>query len=121
MNALLWVLQTLLAFHTAIGAFWKFSNSPQTVPSLTAIPHGSWHAMSVIELLCAVGFVVPALNKSLGPVAPIAAVGIATEMLAFSAFHFQSGETDYAHVVYWLVVAGVSGFIAYGRFVLKPL
>lgn len=121
MNALLWVLQTLLAIHTAIGAFWKFSSPAQTVPSLTAIPHGSWLTMSVIELLCAVGFVVPALNRSLGPVAPIAAVGIATEMLAFSAFHFQSGETDYIHLAYWLVVAALCGFIAYGRFVVKPL
>lgn len=54
MNIFLWVLQILLALHTAIGAVWKFSNPAQTVPSLSAIPNGVWLAMSVVELLCAV-------------------------------------------------------------------
>ena len=51
MNILLWVLQILLALHTAIGAVWKFFNSEQTVPSLKAIPHGVWLSLSVIEIL----------------------------------------------------------------------
>lgn len=39
MHILLWGLQILIAIHTAIGAVWKFSNSPeQTMPSLSAIP-----------------------------------------------------------------------------------
>ena len=37
MNPTLWVLQSLLALHTAIGALWKFSNSEQAVPSLSAL------------------------------------------------------------------------------------
>jgi hypothetical protein len=41
MNILLWILQILLALHTAMGAVWKFSHSAeQTMPSLKAIPHG---------------------------------------------------------------------------------
>ena len=48
MNILLWVLQILLALHTAMGAVWKFSNSEQTVPSLKAIPHGAWLTLSQI-------------------------------------------------------------------------
>ena len=43
-NVVLWILQVLLALHTAMGAVWKFSNSEQTVPSLQAIPHGAWLA-----------------------------------------------------------------------------
>jgi hypothetical protein len=57
MNILLWVLQILIAAHTAIGAVWKFSNSEQTVPSLKAIPHQVWLGMSVFELLCSVGLI----------------------------------------------------------------
>ena len=61
MNILLWVLQILLALHTVMGAVWKFSNSAeQTVPSLKAIPHGVWLAMSVFELLCSLGLILPA-------------------------------------------------------------
>lgn len=120
MNMLLWMLQILLALHTAIGAVWKFSNSEQTVPSLNAIPHGVWSAMSVVELLCSLGLILPAFSKRLGILAPIAAILVAAEMLIFSALHIYSGDPNYGHVIYWLVVAALCAFIAYGRFVLKP-
>jgi hypothetical protein len=121
MNILFWVLQSLLAFHTIAGAVWKFSNPEQTVPSLQAIPHGLWLSMSGIELLCAVGLILPALNKSLATLIPIAAVCIAAEMLIFCAVHVYSGGGSFNQPVYWLVVAGICAFIAYGRLALKPL
>ena len=121
MNILLWGLQVLLALHTVVGAVWKFSNSEQVVPSLQVIPHEAWLAMAVLELLCSLGLVLPALNKSLAILAPVAAVCIALEMLLFCGLHLRSGDGTYGHVTYWLVVATVCAFIAYGRFVLKPL
>jgi hypothetical protein len=120
MNILLWVLQILLALHTAIGAVWKFSNSEQTIPSLKAIPHGVWLAMSVVELLCSLGLILPALSKPLAILAPLAAACIAAEMLLLSGFHMSSGGTNHGPMMYWLVVAAICAFIAYGRFVLRP-
>jgi hypothetical protein len=120
MNILLWVLQILLALHTIMGAIWKFSNSEQTVPSLKAIPHEVWLAMIVIELLCSLGLILPALNKHLAILAPIAAVCIAAEMLLFSGLHIYSGVATEGQMIYWLVVAALCAFIAYGRFALKP-
>ena len=120
MNILLWVLQILLALHTAVGAVWKLFNSPQTVPSLSAIPHGAWLAMSVFELLCSVALVLPAFHKPLAILAPIAAAGIAAEMLLFCALHIYSGDANYGPMIYWLVVAAICAFIAYGRLVLRP-
>jgi hypothetical protein len=120
MNILLWVLQILLALHTVMGAVWKFFNSEQTVPSLSAIPHGVWLAMSAFEIACALCLILPAFNKPLAKLAPIAALGIAAEMLLFCAVHLYSGDPDYSPMVYWLVVAATCAFIAYGRFVLKP-
>jgi DoxX-like family len=121
MNIVLWVLQILLALHIVMGALWKFSNSQQTVLSLKVIPHGIWLAMIVLELLCSVGLIIPALNKRLAILAPIAAVCIAAEMLLFSGLHIHSGDANYGPMIYWLVVAAICAFIAYGRFVLKPL
>jgi hypothetical protein len=121
MNIVLWVLQVLLALHTALGAVWKFANSEQTVPSLSAIPHGAWLALIAIELLCAIGLIVPAFSRRLAALAPAAAAVIGAEMLLFSAVHLASGETDNSQMIYWLVVAAICAFIAYGRFVLKPL
>ena len=120
MNILLWVLQIVLALHTAMGAVWKFSNSEQTVPSLKAIPHGLWLAMSIFELLCSLGLMLPALNARLAVLAPIAAACIAAEMLLFSGLHLYSREANHGEMIYWLVVAAVCIFIVYGRLVLKP-
>ena len=121
MNILLWVLQILLTLHTAMGAVWKFSNSEQSIPSLQAIPHGIWLSMSVLELLCCVGLIVPAFSKPFSIFAPIAAACIVAEMLLFSGVHLFSGNTNHSPMIYWLVVAAVCAFIAYGRFVWKPL
>jgi len=120
MNVLLWVLQIFLALHTITGAVWKFSNSEQTVPSLSAIPHGVWLALSVFELLFSVGLILPAFKKSLAKLAPLSAACIAVEMLFFCAVHIYSGEANKGPMIYWLVVAALCAFIAYGRFVRKP-
>ena len=122
MNIVLWILQMLLALHTVVGAVWKFSHSAeQTMPSLKAIPHGLWLTLSIIELLCGIGFVAAAVNRPAAIFVPIAAVCIAAEMLLFTGLHLSSGNSNHGPIIYWLVVAAICLFIAYGRIVLKPL
>lgn len=121
MNVLLWVLQVLLALHTAMGAAWKLSNSEQSVPSLRAIPHGAWLSLSVLELLVGVALILPAFVESLGILAPVGAAVIAAEMLLFSAVHIRSSDTNRGPMIYWLVVAALCVLVAYGRFVAEPL
>ena len=91
------------------------------MPSLKAIPQSIWLGMAAFELLCGLALVAPAFSKSLGVMAPIAAACIAAEMLIFCVLHLRSSETNYSPIIYWLVVAAVCAFIAYGRFVLSPL
>lgn len=120
MNITLWILQGLLAIHTIIGAIWKFSNSEQTVQSLKAIPHYVWHGLSVIEIFCAIALVLPALSKKFALTAPVVALVIAAEMILYCVLHLFSKEGFNSQMIYWIVVTLVCGFIAYGRFVLKP-
>jgi hypothetical protein len=119
-NVFLWVLQILLAIHTGAGAMWKLSNSEQTVPSLSALPHGAWLALMVFELLCILGLLLPAVRKRMAIAAPLAAVGIAAEMLLFCGVHLASGDRNSSPMLYWLVVAAVCAIVAYGRFVARP-
>ena len=121
MNIILWILQALLALHTAVGAVWKWSNSANTMPSLAAIQHVVWLGMSGLEVLAAVALIVPAFEKRLAILAPIAAGFVVVEMLFFSAVHLVSGSSSIGPVIYWLVVAAVSAFIIYGRLALKPI
>jgi hypothetical protein len=104
-----------------MGAAWKLSNSEQSVPSLSAIPHAIWMALIGLELLCVLGLIIPALNKRLGRLAPAAAIGIGAEMLMFSVVHLISGSSQHGELIYWLVVASLCAFSAYGRLVLKPI
>jgi len=112
MNVLLWILQILLAVHTFAGAMWKFSNTERAVTSLNSIPHGVWLALCFVEILCSIALVVPAMNKRL---AAIAATAIGIEMLFFCAVHLRSGDPSYGPMIYWLVVAAICAFIAWGR------
>jgi hypothetical protein len=122
MNIVLWVFQVLLALHTVMGAVWKLSNpAEKAVPSLKAIPPAVWTGLSVAEVIAAGLLVLPLLSRSLGQLAPLAAIAIAVEMVLFSVVHVRSGETNHSPVVYWLVVAAFCAFIAVGRFVLRPL
>jgi hypothetical protein len=122
MNIILWILQILLALHTAVGALWKFSNSAeQTMPSLASIPYEAWLGLAGFELVCAFGLVFPALKRGLGVLIPFAAIGIAAEMGFFCVLHLQSGDESHGPMFYWLVVAFISLSIAYGRFLKRPL
>lgn len=58
--------------------------------------------------------------QTLAVPAPAAAACIAAEMLLFCALHAVSDSEERGPVAYWLVVAVISGFLAYGRFVLEP-
>ena len=122
MNVLFWVLQILLAVHTAIGAAWKFSNPASSMPSLGGIPPGVWIGLSIVELVCVVALIVPAFNKQLAIWAPIAAGFIAAEMVFFSGVYLAAGSgAGIGPVVYWLIVAAICAFIVYGRLVLAPI
>jgi K+ transporter len=120
MKLLLWMLQVLLAAHTAVGAAWKLSHSPeQTMPSLKAIPVGVWQAMAVVELLCCLCLILPVFNKRLAILAPVAVVFIVAEMLLYTGLYVRFGNGGFGPVVYWLVVATVCAFVAYGRLAAK--
>ncbi len=120
MNIGLWVVQVLLALHTAMGAVWKFTNSEAQVPSLAAIPHGMWLGLAVLELGATALLLLPAASSRLGTFAPYAALFLVAEMLLYCALHRRSGAGTPGEPTYWLVVAAVAGALAFGRFVLHP-
>ena len=51
---------------------------------------------------------------------PVAAIGIALEMLVFSGVHLRAGAEDNGPMYYWLGVAVVCAVIALGRLCVAP-
>jgi hypothetical protein len=89
------------------------------VPSFSALPQGAWMALGILELVCAVGLIVPAAFRWKPALTGVAAAALATESLVFIWVHVQYGEIPS------IVMSGVLGvlmaFLAYGRLVLKPI
>ena len=121
MNVFLWVLQVVFALHTIMGAFWKFTNTEQAVPSLTTIPHIVWMALIAVEFIAALGLLLPVVSKKTGTYVPTAAGIITLEMIFFCIVHLTTGHGFTGEIVYWLVVAAFCSFIAYGRSKLYPI
>jgi uncharacterized membrane protein len=122
MNMLLWVLQVLAALLYGASGVMKvfmFDKVSEGVPSFAALPRKAWTALGVLELVCAVGLIVPAAFRWQPGLTVVAATALAIESLIFVGVH-----TKYREITP-IVMSGVLGlfmaFIAYGRIVLSPI
>jgi putative oxidoreductase len=122
MNVLLWVLQILLGvYFIAIGVMhfiippglpaqmsWMYDLSP------------ALHAISgTAEILGGLGLILPGLTKIQTRLTPLAGLGLAIVMILAAVYHLSRGEMQ--NIGLNLLVAAVVGFVAYGRWRLKPL
>ena len=73
MNILLWALQAVLGLLYVAGGYYKAFNFEKLADQFTAIPHGGWRVLGVIEMLGAVLLIVPAATKWKPRLTPIAA------------------------------------------------
>jgi len=122
MDILLWVLQAFAALLYGASGVMKvfmFDKISQEVPSFGALPREAWMALGILELVCAVGLIVPAAFHWRPALTVVAATALAIESLVFIWVHVKYGE------ITSIIVSGVLGlimaFIAYGRTVLKPI
>ena len=118
MTWVLWAIQVALAAHTAIGAVWKVRNSEESVGTLKAIPHPVWLASSGLDILIAIGLILPALVDGTGRYVPLAAGLLVLEMLAYVVVHVASGSRETGPPIYW---GGVIVVALGGRVRVRPL
>lgn len=122
MNVTLWVLQVLGALLYAASGGMKvfmFDQVSGDVPSFGALPRQAWTALGIIELLCVLGLVVPALLHWQPRLVGVAAAVLALETVVFVWVHIQYREVG--PMVMSAVLGLAMAFLAYGRLVLKPL
>jgi hypothetical protein len=122
MNVLLWVLQVLAALlygSSGVMKVFMFDKISEDVPSFGALPRGAWTTLGIMELVCAVGLVVPAAFHWQPPLTILAATVLAVGSLVFVGVHVKYRE------VTPMILSGVLGllmaFVAYGRIFLKPI
>src|SRR3954454_22697295 len=96
MNILLWILQILTALlYTASGVMkvFMFDKISKDVPSFGAMPRQAWMALGILELVCAVGLVVPSALHWHPTLTVVAAALLAIESLVFIGVHVKYRET----------------------------
>jgi hypothetical protein len=96
-----------------------FDTISKDVQSFGALPREAWTSLGVLELVCAVGLIVPSALPWKPSLTVLAASVLAIESLVFIWVHVQYREVPP------IIMSGVLGllmaFIAYGRMVLKPI
>ena len=122
MNILLWVLQVLAALlYLASGVMkvFMFDKISQDVRSFGALPRNVWTALGILELVCAVGLIVPSALRWHPRLTVAAAAVLAIESLVFIGVHVKYREIP--TIIMCVVLGLLMAFIAYGRMVLNPI
>jgi hypothetical protein len=122
MNILLWILQVLAALVYGASGVMKvfmFDKVSGDVPSFGALPREAWMALGILELVCAVGLIVPGAFRWRPTLTVVAASVLAIESLVFIGVHVKYREI--APIVMSGALGLLMAFIAYGRLVLKPI
>jgi len=96
-----------------------FDQISADVPSFGALPREAWMVLGVLELVCAVGLIVPAAFHWQTALTVVAATALAIESLVFIWVHVKYGEIT--PIIFSAVLGLLMAFIAYGRLVLKPI
>ncbi len=122
MNIVFWVLQFLLGiyfFFTGIVHFVVPPGLPAPMAWMYDLPAGLHYFSGAAEILAGLGLVLPGLTRIQTRLTPLAALGLVLVMLGAAAWHFPRNE--FQNIAMNLVLAGVAGFLAYGRWKLSPL
>ena len=122
MNILLWVLQALAALVYGASGVMKvfmFDKVSKGVPSFGALPKKTWMVLGILELVCTVGLIVPAVFHWKPALTVVAAAALAIESLVFVWVHVKYGEI--ASIIMSGALGLLMAFIAYGRMVLTPI
>ena len=116
MNVLLWVLQILAALLYGASGIMKvflFDKISADVPSFGALSRRTWAALGIVELVCVVGLIVPAVLHWHHSLTALAATILAIESRVFIAVHVKYRE--FASVLMSGVLGLLMAFIAYAR------
>jgi uncharacterized membrane protein YphA (DoxX/SURF4 family) len=122
MNRLLAVLQilgALLYLSSGVMKVFMFDKVSADVPSFGALPRNAWTALGILELVCAVGLIVPDALHWHPQLTVLAATVLAIESLVFIGVHVKYREKT--PIIMSAVLGILMALIAYGRAVLSPI
>ena len=124
MNIALWIIQILLALAFLMAGTLK---ATQPIDRLAARmkwvnslrPPQTVRLIGILEVLGAIGLILPAVTGILPWLTPVAAIGLVLTMIGAMILHTRRGEAS--HFAPNMVLLLLAAFIVIGRFVVVPL
>lgn len=119
MNIALWTVAGILAFaFLGAGVMKLVRNKQQLInagmPWVADVRAALVKSIGVLEILAAIGLIVPALAGIAPVFVPLAAVGLVLVMLGAAALHARRKEIPNVFIA--LVILASAAFVAWGRF-----
>ena len=122
MSIALWVIQVLLAAAFLVSGATKLSQPKEKlVKSMTWVEDFSQRTVRIIgalEVMGAIGVVLPALTGIVPWLTPLAALGLVLLMLGAALTHLR--RTEYGYIAMNVVLLVLAAFVAYGRYFVLP-
>jgi uncharacterized membrane protein YphA (DoxX/SURF4 family) len=117
-DVVLWILQVLLALLFVMHGRMMIS-PPEKLPSqglayIQDLPSNLRRLIGILEILAAIGLILPMLLNILPVLTPLAALGLVFIMGGAAIYHIPRKE--YSNIVLNLVLLVLAAFVAYGRF-----
>ena len=119
MNIALWITQALLAALFLFAGVMKLVMPIEEMTKEIAMPGGFLRFIGVVEVLGAIGLILPWLLRIRPNLTPLAAAGLVIIMIGATAVTLMSGASATALIPF--VVGLLAAFVAYGRWRLTPL
>ena len=122
MHLSLWVAQVLLALSLMMGTVLKFMPIEKVsvmMPWTGQVPVLVVRLLGIIDLLGALGLILPALLRIKPQLTPLAALCTISLMLSAIVFHVSRGEASV--IGFNVFSAFIATFIAWGRFKKAPI
>ncbi|MGH3313474.1 MAG: DoxX family protein [Streptomyces sp.] len=119
MNVALWIVAGVLAFLFAASGLMKVSKPKAELAAgnmawAEDFSSGAVKAIGAIEVLAAIGLVLPALLDIATVLVPLAATGLAVTMAGAAVVHARRKEGS--SIVVNIVLLALAVFVAWGRF-----
>jgi len=120
MNTALWIVQGLLAALFLFAGGIKLVMPMEEMMKQMPLPLPGWFVQftGIVEVLGAIGLILPWLLRIRPGLTPLAAAGLVIVMIGAVAYTLAAG--DMASALIPLVVGLLSAFVAYGRWRLAP-
>lgn len=123
MDTAAWIIQVLLALAFALTGYGKltlpYEKLNQMMPYTQDFSPNIVKLIGGLELLAAIGLILPSLTKILPILTPLAAVGLVLTMIGAIITHVRRKE--YPVIIANLVLLAFAAFVAYARFSVAPI